>query len=208
MTQPEFIKSIDVQRRQSGFKTIAETLDLAKTGNTILDPFSVLIGSTVELESGNVFYPNVIVSADTESRISIGADNVFYPNTMFVAEAGGVIEVGAANQFGDGGCSVKANVADAHIQIGDNGRYMSGAVIIGQTVLGSGSQILGAITAQNVTLQGGADYTHHDVDARAGLLKGSGLARNLTVPQGHVVNGTGNFADAPIEQQRAYHPKQ
>ncbi|GAB3815941.1 hypothetical protein GCM10028799_17750 [Kribbella italica] len=37
-------------------------------------------------------------------------------------------------------------------------------------------------------------------------LKGFGRARGVQVGVGEVVNGSGDFDDAPVERQRHYHP--
>jgi large exoprotein involved in heme utilization and adhesion len=79
---------------------------------------------------------------------------------------------------------------------------------MGQTSLGDGSQILGGITVQNCLLAGGGSYKTSDPDERGAVMKGFGLARNLTLQTGQVINGSGDFGTASIEWQRAYHPKQ
>lgn len=199
-------KKIDEQRASQGFLGIAELLALADRGNTILDPFSILISVSALIGENNVFYPNVILDAKDGGKLSVGNENVFYPSTLILAEKGKV-SIGNNNQFGDGGCSIKANMPDAEITIGDNGRYINNPQIIGKTSLGSGSQIIGAITAQNVTLEAGGDYRSTDIDSRAGLLKGTGLARGVVVPEGKVINGSGTFKQEDLEDQSKYHPK-
>ncbi len=204
--EKDFLEKIDQQRASQGFRGISELLDLADQGNTILDPFSVLIGASVILGSNNLFYPNVIIQAKDGGELTMGNGNTFYPNTLILAEKGRVL-IGNENQFGDGGCSIKANMADAEITIGDNGRYINSPQVIGKTYLGSGSQVIGPVTVQNCTLEDGGDFRSGDPDLRAGLLKGSGLARNITVAQGEVLNGTGTFKQEDIERQSKYHPK-
>lgn len=204
--EESILDQIDRQRTAQGFRSIGELMGLADSGNTVLDPFSVLISSSVTLGKNNFFYPNVIIRAIDESDLSLGNGNVFYPSTFILADEGRVM-IGDSNQFGDGGCAIKANMPDAAITIGDNGRYINGAQILGKTVLGSGSQVLGPITVQNCTLEAGTDYRSKDPDQRAGLLKGSGLARDINVPVGYVVNGDGQFAQDDLESQASYHPK-
>lgn len=94
-----------------------------------------------------------------------------------------------------------------NIKIGDSGRYCDGANIIGETVLGNGSQILGSITVQNCTLADGGTFQETDPDKRAAVLKGFGLARNISLRVGEVVNGLGDFSKAPVERQSFYHSK-
>lgn len=174
--------------------------------NTILDPYSVLIGVGIKVGEGNIFYPNVVIEAQGGGVIAIGDNNIFYPGTYLFSSAGSVT-IGNSNEFGANGCTIKANMPDASITIGDGGRYCDGASIMGKTSLGSGSQVLGAITVQGCTLAAGGTFQTPDPDDRAAVLKGFGLARGITLEKGQVINGTGNFADRPVEWQHDYHPK-
>jgi hypothetical protein len=200
------LAKIDAQRMSRGFMTIAEVLTLAGSGNTVLDPFSVLVSKTAKMGSGNMLYPNVIIEVTNGGNISIGDGNVFYPGALLLADGGKII-IGDENQFGDGGVRIKAIVSDALIQIGSRGRYMGGAEIAGKDSLGSGTQILGAISAQNCTLGAGDSFRDPDPETRGGVLKGFGNARNLTVQQGQVINGQGSFEQDRIQQQIVYHPR-
>jgi hypothetical protein len=203
----DVLREIDKQRASRGFYGVSELLELAaQSGNTMLDPFSTLISRGVVLGTGNLLYPNVILSMSNGGQLSVGNSNAFYPNTLLIAEQG-TISIADRNQFGDGGCSLRANTPDAVITVGNNGRYMNGAQVMGRTILGSGSQVLGPITVQNCALQEGGDYRSADPDGRAGLLKGSGLARGISVPAGKVLNGLGMFRQEQIEDQSKYHPK-
>ncbi|MGW2400631.1 hypothetical protein ACWCYY_29135 [Kitasatospora sp. NPDC001664] len=65
---------------------------------------------------------------------------------------------------------------------------------------------IGAVAVQSVRLAGGGEHAYPDPDGRGAVLKGSGLARGLSLEAGEVVNGSGDFAAAPVERQRAYHP--
>jgi acetyltransferase-like isoleucine patch superfamily enzyme len=205
-TEKEFIGRIDQQRASQGFLTVSELLDLSKEGTIIFDPFSVLVSSVAIFGRNNTFYPNVIVQIKDGGEISLGDDNIFYPNTIIIADTGKVF-IGNSNQFGDGGCTLKANMANKEITVGDKGRYINGALIIGGTSLGSGSQVIGPITVQDCTLEPGDDYRSSRPEFRAGLLKGYGLARAITVSRGNVLNGSGVFRQEDIEDQAKYHPK-
>lgn len=201
------LAKIDIQRTLHGFMTVAELLEtLTAQNNTVLDPFSTLVSKDVEIGSGNILYPNVIIEARNRGTISIGSQNVFFPGTMLLADQGKIV-IEDGNTFGDGGVRIKANMPDALIEIGSNGRYMNNVEVMGRCHLGTGSQILGAISVQNCTLGAGDSYKDPNAETRGGLLKGFGLARNLTVGQGEVINGQGNFEQARIEQQAAYHPR-
>lgn len=207
MEQIELMAAIDAQRAARGFMSVTQMLKRLSIGkNIVLDPFSTLISEGVEIGANNTFYPNVIIEANHGGTITLGSGNIFYPGSFLLADPG-TITIGDGNEFGSGGLQIKANMPASAIQIGNNGRYRNGAEIMGQCVLGSGSQILGAISAQNCTLEAGDSYKDADPETRAGLLKGFGLARNLTVKQGEVINGQGKFEQSAIEQQIVYHPK-
>lgn len=202
----DVVSIIDRQRTKEGVLSVKELLQLCDSGNTILDPFSVLISSSVKIGCNNIFYPNVIIKAVNNGTITVGNENSFFPNSLLLADRG-KIEVGNANQFGDGGISVKANTPTSIIIIGDRGRYINGVQVLGQTVLGSGSQIIGNITAQDCRLEQGEKFSHSNPDLRGGVLKGYGLARNIQIKVGMVLNGLGSFNQHDVEYQSTYHPK-
>lgn len=174
--------------------------------NAVLTADSFFVSDTVTIGQNNKFYPNVVIECQEGATVTIGDNNIFYPGTFIFASAG-EITIGSGNEFGPAGCTIKANTPTAKITIGDRGRYCDGANVMGETDLGGGSQILGTITVQNCQLAAGGSFQDPDPDKRAAVLKGFGLARGLTLKAGQVINGSGNFADAPVELQRAYHPK-
>ena len=201
------IEQIDTIRRQANFLTIAEVLQLTKRKNILLDPFSLLISKDVVLGSNNVFYPNVVLQTGDKGKLTIQDSNAFFPNTLFLAKQG-TIHVGDGNQFGDGGCSIKSNGEKTKIIIGDQGRYINGPTIVGNTILGNGSQVLGSITVQDCILDGGGSFETSEPDQRGAVLKGMGLARNITLKQGEVIQAYGTFTQAIIRLQSYYHPKE
>ena len=196
---------IDAQRKEKGFRTLEEMLELTRT-NHILDLFSVLIAKKVTVGSGNTFYPNVIIECHDEAHIHIGDANTFTPGCLVVAEAGRVA-VGSRNLFGDGGFTARLEQPEVQLVIGDNGRYINGVALSGSNALGSGSQIIGPIRVQNCTLGEGGSFESENPDARGGVLKGYGLARGLVVGQGRVIAGDGTFRAENIKPQSFYHPK-
>ncbi len=198
--------ALNTLRRERGLMTIDEIMALISAGNAILDPFSTLISSGVTLGSGNTLYPCVSLLCADGMQLAMGNGNIFHSNTLIEASMGPVI-IGNGNQFGEGGFTAKANRAGAAISIGDTGRYLNGAAVFGETTLGTGSQLLGAVTVDDCHLAPGGSFREPDPDLRAGLLKGSGVARNLTVPAGHVIVGTGAFALEALERQSLHHPK-
>ncbi|MEV6595836.1 hypothetical protein AB0M36_03120 [Actinoplanes sp. NPDC051346] len=197
----------DRQRVARGLHTVAEVLELAENGLVVLDPYSVLISTSARLGPGSVCYPGVVVECDAESTCVLGVDNVLLPGTYLVATGGGSVRLGDGNRIGEGGARLTSEHPDAPVRIGDRVRVNGGAAIAGPAWLGDGSQVLGAINAQRVTLAAGGDWTHPDPDARGGVLKGLGRARGIEVGLGEVVNGCGDFAAAPVERQLVYHPR-
>lgn len=196
---------LDQQRVSKNFLSATELIETIGERNSILDT-SVLIGRCAVIGTDNIFYPGVVIEQQNDGEITIGDGNVFYPGTYILSTAGEII-IGNNNEFGPAGATIKANTAEAHIIVGDNGRYCDGVSLMGKTTLGAGSQILGNITVQNCTLAGGGTFQEPDPDRRAAVLKGFGLARNISLEVGQVVNGIGNFSDFPVEQQSTYHPK-
>jgi hypothetical protein len=194
---------IDEQRSARGLRTVSELLELAEAGTIILDPYSVLLGTRVVLGTGNVLYPGVVIECDADSICSLGSGNTFLPGTFLAATNGGSIVIGDGNRIGEGGARLVAG--SGQLTVGDRTRISSGPVIVAPADLGTGCQVLGNITVQQVHLAAGADHSHPDPDHRGSVLKGFGKARDLTLQRGEVVNGSGDFAAAPVERQRTYH---
>ncbi|MCY1707769.1 AraC family transcriptional regulator [Pannonibacter sp. SL95] len=156
--------------------------------------------------TGNIIFPCVSLFCGDQGELSIGDNNTFFSNSLIEAVSGPIV-IGSINQFGEGGFSAKTNRPGASIVVGDNGRYLNGAAVFGETILGTGSQILGAITVDSCHLEAGQSYKDADPDLRAGLLKGSGVARDLTVAAGQVILGNGSFSLNDIKPQAFFHPK-
>lgn len=179
--------------------------ELQALDNTLLHlDGGVLVSKNVTLGSQNVFYPNVVIESDSDSMVTIGANNIFYPGT-FIQAKNGKITIYDNNIFGPGNLTVLTQ--NSELSIGSDGRYANNAQIMGNTNLGDGSQVLGPITVQSCKLEGGMGYQHTIPDERGAVLKGFGLARDINLTKGHVMNGSGNFREAPIEQQSVYHPR-
>ena len=193
-------------RQKRGFLSVQALVDEICPNNTVLDVNSVLVAEDVAIGNNNIFYPGVVIERQGDGKITIGDDNVFYPGVYVVCSAGEIV-IGDANEFGPSGLTIKSNMPTASISIGSQGRYCDGANIMGKTSLGSGSQVLGNITVQNCRLSDGGNFKEPDPDTRAAVLKGFGLARDITVEKGQVINGAGDFSKASVEWQRAYHPK-
>jgi acetyltransferase-like isoleucine patch superfamily enzyme len=192
-------------RRTAGLLTVEEIADAIMAGNAVYDPFSLLIARTAGIGNGNVFYPGVSLLASNGQTLRIGDGNVFHAQTLIVASHGPA-DIGDGNQFGDGGFTLQANRPGARILIGDHGRYAQGVRVFGTCRLGSGSQVLGPIVVDSCELAAGASHQEPDPDRRGAVLKGHGLARNITLAIGEVLVGDGRFDPERIERQRAYHP--
>ncbi len=184
--------------------TISEIIELSRRGNTVYDPFSALISRQCRLGIGNVLFPCVYLLCHEDGELTIGDNNTFHTNTLISAETN-VISIGSNNQFGENGFTAKANRKDANIQIGNFGRYLGGACVFGSSFLGSGSQILGAINVDSCQLEQGESHQSSDPGLRAGVLKGTGTARNLVVPIGHVIAGNGTFLADNLRTQLSFH---
>ena len=180
-------------------------MELVAVNNVVYDCFSLLISKKAKIGKDNIFYPNVNICCDDNSELIVGDSNYFFSSTHFVAENGGKILIGNRNEFSDGGVCVKANMPDANIVFGDNGRYDGRINIFGKCMFETGSQIIGNINVYNCCLKEGGNYTEKNPDERAGLLKGFGTVKSVIVNRGMVINGVGDFSKAPLEQQSKYH---
>jgi serine acetyltransferase len=186
------------------FHTPQELINEVGGTNSILTPYATLISRGVIFGKNNIIYPNVVIERTAGGQIEIGDNNTFFPGAYILGSAG-LIKIGNNNEFGPAGITIQAKTEESLISIGDNGRYNGNPNIIGHATLGSGSQILGNIVVQDCQLAGGASFKEPLPDKRAAVLKGFGIARNLILGAGQVINGAGNFSDAPLQWQREYH---
>ena len=198
--------STDAIRRSMGFLTQMETLQLAAAGVLIPDPGSVLISPGVRVAAGSTLWPNTILQATEGGSIAVGAGTVLFPATRMVA-AGGRIAIGAGAEIGEeGGFTIKAE-GTALIAVGDGARLLGGGSLVGPNRIGRGAQILGPIRCQTCTLGDGGTYRDPEPDERGGVLKGSGVARGIDVPRGHVIQAFGLFAEGILRRQSYFHPE-
>ncbi|MEE1657821.1 hypothetical protein VB618_16590 [Microvirga sp. CF3062] len=196
----------DEARQRLGFLPIAETAALAHRGVVIPDPASVLVSSDTRLEKGVILWPGVILQVLEGGDIVIGDDTQLFPGSRLVA-SGGSIKVGACAEIGEeGGFTLKAEARDL-IEIGDGARLLGGGSLILSNRVGRGAQIVGPIRCQNCTLGDGGTYRDPEPDERGAVLKGSGVARNIDVPTGCVIQAFGLFSEGVIRQQSYFHPK-
>jgi UDP-3-O-[3-hydroxymyristoyl] glucosamine N-acyltransferase len=196
----------DAARRQLGFLSRAETAALARFGVVLPDPGSVLVCADAGLEEGVVLWPNVILQVSTGGRMAVGRGTNLFPGTRIVA-SGGSVTIGAGAEIGEeGGFTVKAGAGET-IAVGDEARLLGGGSLTLSNRIGRGAQILGPIRCQNCILGDGGSHREPESDRRGGVLKGSGVARHVEVPRGHVIQAFGLFADAVIRPQSYFHPK-
>jgi carbonic anhydrase/acetyltransferase-like protein (isoleucine patch superfamily) len=196
----------DRLRQKSGFLSIAETAALGARGVTVFDPHSTLIARHAMLASGVVLWPGTVIEADAAGRVSLAAGVVLFGGARIVAR-GGEVAIGRDAEIGeDGGFTLRAVGPDVRVLVGDEARLKGGGVLELNTSIGRGAQVLGAIGVQNCRLGDGGSYRDAEPDRRGGVLKGVGVARGLSVPQGHVIQAFGVFAEAPLRRQSYFHP--
>jgi len=196
----------DDVRRRLGFLTLAETTALIDRGVLMPDPGSALVSRGVQLGQGAVLWPGVILQIQEAGTITIGEGTQLFPGPRLVASSGS-IEVGAQVEIGEeGGFTLKAGMGDV-IEIGDGARLLGGGSLTLSNRVGRGAQILGPIRCQNCTLGGGGTYRDPEPDERGGVLKGSGVARQIEVPTGSVIQAFGLFSEGILRRQSYFHPK-
>jgi bifunctional N-acetylglucosamine-1-phosphate-uridyltransferase/glucosamine-1-phosphate-acetyltransferase GlmU-like protein len=196
----------DQARRRLGFLSHAETAALAHRGVLLPFPDSVLVSQEVQVGEGVVLWPNVILQAQEGGGIVIGPETRIFPGTRIVA-SGGAVRIGALAEIGEeGGFTIKAGPG-AIIEIGDGARLLGGGSLSQTNRIGRGAQVLGPIRCQNCTLGGGGSHRDPDPDARGGVLKGAGVARNIDIPTGSVIQAFGLFSEGIVRPQSYFHPK-
>ncbi|MBA1157089.1 hypothetical protein [Microvirga mediterraneensis] len=196
----------DEAQQRLGFLSREETAALGHRGILLPDPGSVLVSPGVRLDEDVVLWPGVILQASSHGRIAIGPGTNLFPGTRVVA-SGGAVTIGSGAEIGEeGGFTIKAGVGDT-IAIGNGTRLLGGGSLTLTNRIGRGAQILGPIRCQNCTLGDGGTYRDPEPDERGGVLKGSGVARGIAIPQGHVIQAFGLFHEAVMRRQSYFHPK-
>ncbi len=198
--------STDSARRRLGFLGVGETAALSEHGVVIPDPASTLVSPDVVLREGVVLWPGTILQTLGAGRLVIGAGTVLFPGTRIVADGGSISIRGGAEIGEEGGFTIRA-MAGETTEVGDGARLLGGGSLTLSNRIGWGAQILGPIRCQSCSLGDGDTYRDPDPDQRGGVLKGSGVARGIIVPQGHVIQAFGLFAEAPLRAQSYFHPK-
>jgi hypothetical protein len=197
----------DAARGILGFLSVEETAALADIGIVVPDPSSTLISPGVVLGEGIVLWPGTILQRLDGGQIAIGAGTVLFPGTRIVASGDGRVRIDRAAEIGEeGGFTIKAE-SGALIEIGAGARLLGGGSLASSNSIGDGAQILGPIRCQNCRLAQGGSHREPDPDLRGGVLKGAGVARNVEVPRGHVIQSFAIFAESPLRPQTFFHPK-
>jgi carbonic anhydrase/acetyltransferase-like protein (isoleucine patch superfamily) len=197
----------DDARRALHFRSVSATAALARDGILVLDPASTLVSEGVAFGRGVILWPGTILQRVGTGRIAVGEGTNLFPGTRIVAEDGGTVTIGARAEIGEeGGFTIKAQ-AGAEISVGEGARLLGGGSLALSNRIGRGAQILGPIRCQGCSLGDGDTWRDPDPDRRGGVLKGSGVARNLDVPQGRVIQAFGLFAEAEMRWQSFFHPK-
>jgi hypothetical protein len=195
----------DAARRSLGFMSVEDTAALARRGILVPAPHATLVSEGIDLAPGVVLWPGAILQL-VGGDLSVGANTNLYPGTRIVAE-GGSIRIGAGAEIGEeGGFTVKAGTGTS-IEIGEAARLLGGGSLLLSNRIGDGAQILGPIRCQNCRLGGGGSHREPNPDLRGGVLKGAGVARDLDIPTGHVIQAFGNFSDGTLRPQTFFHPK-
>jgi NDP-sugar pyrophosphorylase family protein len=170
------------------------------------EPQSVLVSRGVALGEAAVLWPSTILQASGGGRIVIGAGVQLFPGTRIVVSDGSVV-IGSGAEIGEeGGFTIKAEAGEA-IEIGPGARLLGGGSLTSSNRIGRGAQILGPIRCRDCRLGDGKSYRDSDPDLRGGVLKGSGVARGMDVPQGHVIQAFGLFSEGVLRRQTYFHPK-
>lgn len=203
--QDDLLKSIDRSRQRAGYLPLNQMLALEDAGNVIFDPLSTLISSRASIGKDNVFHPNVRAECHDKGTLRIGSGNIFHSNTVIAAVTHSIV-IGDGNIFGEGSVCIKANSPGSAIEIGDHGRYCGIINLYGRLFLGSGSQILGSITAYDCSLAEGRSHRHPVADERGAVLKGTGIAREIHLSTGQVIDGWGPFRSENAVPQSTFHP--
>ncbi|MBP2299809.1 hypothetical protein [Azospirillum picis] len=199
--------TVDRLRGRAGFLPVDAVAGLADDGVLVLDPFSTLVSPGVALAAGVTLWPGTILQATGDGRIAIGAETQLFPGTRIVA-AGGRVSVGTMAEIGEeGGFTIKADQPGNLVEIGSGARLLGGGSLTLCNSIGDGAQVLGPIRMQNCRLQAGGSHREPDPDRRGGVLKGSGVARGLTVPTGMVIQAFGLFSEDDLRPQTFFHPK-
>ncbi len=202
------LECVNQHRARHQCLSIAQVIALAAQGVMVDDPFAAQISRHVVFHGPCHLRGAVYLFADAPRAITVGCNVFIEGPTTVEAKGGATVSVGNHAVIGlEGGFHVKANRSGSTMEIGDGVRLCGGGAIFGHTVVGQGAQVLGRIQVVNCVLAGGSDFADPNPDARGAVLKGMGLAENLHLGQGDVIQSFGIFSMAQIRRQLEFHPK-
>ncbi|MCB1970750.1 MAG: hypothetical protein KDG54_10130, partial [Geminicoccaceae bacterium] len=132
--------------------------------------------------------------------------SVIWPGTALLADVPEHLTIGDECEIGaQGGFWIDARGGEP-IRIGRNARLLGGGALEGPGDIGNGAQILGVIRCRGCYLAGGGSYRDPDPDSRGAVLKGHGVARNISLSRGQVIQAFDLFSEAPVRSQSWFHP--
>lgn len=203
----ELIARVNETRSLNGFLTVEDVVGLSACGISVVDPFSTLVSARAKLAPGVFLWPNITIAVGEAGLVSIGRSTTIHSGVRIAVQSGSVV-IGSNCDIGqEGGFTFIADEEQDEISIGDDVRLNGGGSIIQSAKIGDGAQILGPIRVQQCQLGRGGSFREHDPDSRGGVLKGTGIARNLNVPAGMVIQSFGLFTEASLRLQSDFHPK-
>jgi carbonic anhydrase/acetyltransferase-like protein (isoleucine patch superfamily) len=197
-------RALDDVRAAGGFLPVHEVAAFAPEVH-VLDPASVLISPGVSLLPGAVLYATTTLETRDGGSITVGAGARLGPGTVTVVATGAVVRIGDQAELGPGAVTIVANGSD--VSIGRRARLTGGCLVEGPTSIGTGAQVLGAVSVRSVHLGDGGDHREPDPDDRGGVVKGVGPVHGVHVGVGEVVVGGPSSGPPVVERQRTYHPE-
>ena len=188
-------EKLNLLHRHGGFQTIEETIELIEAENQVLEAFSTLIAARIKSGMANVFVPDTTLRSSRGKRNLSGDQSVFHSGCVWDATLRD-ISIGGDNQFGEGGFAASGRRLDACVRFGNDGPCVNGPSVLGGTSLSNDTRILASLQ-----LVIGCLYREDDPVRHEGLLKWSGVVRNLHVRCGQVNSLQGSFAYIPTLRQ-------
>ena len=201
------LDQLNQHRSAGGYLLVEQVVALGADGIVVTDPFAVQISKHVVFKGSCRIRGAVNLLSDTAGALTIGSGVTIEGSCTIEAKNGGTVTVGDGADIGvEGGFHIHANVAESSIVLGPRVRLYGGGAIYGKSVLGQGAQILGRIKVVNCILAGGADSSEPNPDLRGAVLKGMGLAENISLQCGEVVRSFGLFTALQTQRQVEFHP--
>ena len=199
---------LNQQRARNDCLSLEQVIALVADGVIVDDPFAAQISRHVVFQGPCRIRGAVYLFADAPGALTIGGHVCLEGPSTLEAQGGATVSVGEHAVIGlEGGFHVKANRSGSTIELGAGVRLCGGGALFGQSMLGPGAQILGRINVVNCWLAGGAGYADPNPDSRGAVLKGMGLAENLRLEQGDVIQSFGIFSMSQIRRQTEFHSK-